>query len=75
MNTRQSIQNINTSRSIREKNMATLIRIGTGGDNQEHVSTPMSVKNKIKYRGTDLRNKIQIQNLEQDKLSLGSQSY
>jgi hypothetical protein len=34
--------------------MAALIRIGTGGDNQEHVSTPVSVKDKHIYRGSDL---------------------
>ena len=44
--------------------MAALIRIGTGGDNQEHVSTPVSVKDKNVYRGSDLINKILIQNTD-----------
>ena len=44
--------------------MAALIRIGTGGDNQEHVSTPVSVEDKNVYRGSDLLNKILIQNTD-----------
>ena len=38
--------------------MAALIRIGTGGDNQEHVKSPVSVKDKNIQRNTYLQNKI-----------------
>ena len=39
---------INTDRSKKDHKLAqSIIRIGTGGDNQDHVSTPISLKQNI----------------------------
>lgn len=39
---------INTDRSKKDHKLAqSIIRIGTGGDNQDHVSTPISLKHNI----------------------------
>ena len=46
------MQRDSSRQSLREKSMHTIIKLGTGGDNQSHVSSPGSIKQKL-YRADD----------------------
>jgi hypothetical protein len=41
------LSNSITSRKGRDQHMAMILKMGAGGDAQEHVSTPLSVKEKV----------------------------